>query len=97
MPVLDTLSWPCRQVVAETKPAEPKTWCLQEVMIEHGMRIACVASFNFAGFHELMTSNMETGQQAMGMPADKWRSVAVSFCSLFAHSCLLFSVIVCCL
>ena len=70
---------------AEINSAEHRAWFLQEVMIEHGMRIACVASFNFAGFHELMTSNMETGQQAMGMPADKWRSVAVSLRLLFAH------------
>lgn len=51
----------------------------QEVMLEHHMRVACVATFNFASFQALATSNMETRQQVQGqVPADKWRSVVVS-------------------
>ena len=47
--------------------------------MEHNMRVACVASFNFASFQALATSNMETRQQVQGqVPADKWRSVVVS-------------------
>ena len=51
---------------------------MQEVMLEHGMRIACVASFNPSSFHTLTTSNMETRQHMGQMPVEKWRSVAVS-------------------
>lgn len=55
-----------------------RTQCMQEVMVEHGMRIACVASFNPASFHMLTTSNMETRQHVGQMPVEKWRNVAVS-------------------
>lgn len=51
---------------------------MQEVMVEHGMRIACVASFNPASFHTLTTSNMETRQHVGQIPVEKWRNVAVS-------------------
>ncbi|DBA93376.1 TPA: hypothetical protein ACH3X2_003648 [Trebouxia sp. C0005] len=51
---------------------------LKELMVEHGMRLACVAAFNFDCLHELMTSNMETGQPAEPTAPDRWRSVAAS-------------------
>ena len=51
---------------------------MQEVMVEHIIRMACVASFNFASFHKLATSDMETRQHVGQVPAEKWRSVAVS-------------------
>lgn len=47
--------------------------------MEHNMRLACIASFNFGSFQMLATSNMETRQQVQGQfSADKWRSVVVS-------------------
>lgn len=51
---------------------------LQELMVEHGMRHACVAALNFDCLHELMTSNMETGRPAEASTPDGWRSVAAS-------------------
>ena len=50
---------------------------IQELMVEHGMRHACVAAVNFDCLHELMTSNMETGRPAEASTPDRWRSVAV--------------------
>ena len=50
---------------------------LQELMVEHGMRIACVAACNFDCLHQLLTSSMETGLPAGPTFADKWRIVAV--------------------
>ena len=50
---------------------------LQELMVEHGMRIACVAACNFDCLHQLLTSNMETGLPAEPTFADQWRIVAV--------------------
>lgn len=47
--------------------------------MEHNMRIACVASFNFASFQAVASSNMETRQHPQAqVPAHKWRSVVVS-------------------
>lgn len=60
---------------------------LQELMVEHGMRAACVAAFNPDCLHELMTSNMETGGPAGPTTVDNWRAIAVSCLSA---TCLLF-------
>ncbi len=57
-------------------------------MVEHGMRGACVAAFNFDCLHQLLTSNMETGLPAGPTHADKWRTVAVS--PLMPLLCLIF-------
>lgn len=51
---------------------------LKELMVEHGMRIACVAACNFDCLHQLLTSSMETGLPAGPTFADKWRIVAAS-------------------
>ncbi|KAL0033950.1 hypothetical protein WJX77_012326 [Trebouxia sp. C0004] len=51
---------------------------LKDLMVEHSMRHACVAGCNFDRLHELMTSNMETGQPAEPITPDRWRSVAAS-------------------
>jgi len=67
--------------VADTEPHQLKQAGLsvvaQALMVEHGMRHACVAAFNFDCLHQLMTSNMETGQPAEPTAPDTWRSVAV--------------------
>ena len=56
------------------------------------MRHACVAACNFDCLHELMTSNMETGQPAEPTTPDRWQSVAVSnWCLVVALACLVYS------
>ena len=58
---------------------------LQELMLEHSMRAACVAAFNFDCLHQLLNSNMETGMPAGPTTTHKWRTVAVRLLFLFLH------------
>lgn len=64
-------------------------------MVEHGMRTACLAAFNFETSHELFNANIETGEVSTlaSVSPDKWRSVLVSlYCEPFTkrfgeHAC----------
>lgn len=51
---------------------------MQELVVEHGMRVACFAAFDFDGMHQLATSNMETGMPAGPTSPDRWRAVAAA-------------------
>lgn len=61
--------------------------------MEHGMRVACLAAFNYETSHALFNSNIETGEAAhlARVPAKKWKSVLVRHTAApsFSHAVIL--------